>query len=673
LLDPEQSVRFLYLTILGALALMILWKKDEDNLVKSLGHITHWKNPILICIMAWLLATVISIPGSLQKSEGYVESARVLFFLFSYIWLSACLRMDSKNTIYVSTAFCIIGFILSIIGLKDFLQVISKVTVEDSYYQMGNMGNRNLLAIMVSLCLPFHLIAFEHYKSPMIRTGLSLNFLLIVSVVMLTNSRVGWLGLAVLAIAYLLVFAVMGLRGIVKRKLLVKLSLAFLAVVIAMAIPISILLTINPAAAVVTKQRLKSFINFPSEKNIHTESISERLQIWSNSIQLIKENPLTGVGAGNWKFRYAEKGLPERAQRGTVVFLQPHNDFLWVFSETGVIGGLAFTLLFVSGITAAIVTFSSWQKSSGENAAIVLAVFTGVCLYAVHSSFDFPKERPLIQFTFASILALSGILDNKKQGLRYSVTRISLAALLIFSLIISLIWIIRMQGELNLKKAINARAKGDVKTMKHRLEKINPVFFQSDLNGTPIDWYRSEFAYYRQDRAGFKKYSESSIKLNPYQLYNLYNLGSIYYKEADIKTAVYYWEKAVSIAPRFTDAAVNLSAAYYNEKNYSKAAELLGSPSVNFQNESYSIIVATVLGRYVNMMSDTISHPAIKDALRDLSTNPERVKKLQKGMSAKNESPYEAALSEAIYNESEITHSISLEEAQKLKSYYGLN
>lgn len=674
LLDPEQSIRFLYLTVLGALALVILWKKDEEKLAKSFCEIIHWKNPILICVVIWLFATVISIPGSLQKSEGYVETARVLFFLFSYIWLSACFRMDTKNILYVSVAFCIIGFILSIIGLKDFLQVISKLTADDTYYQMGNMGNRNLLAIMVSLCLPFHLLVFGHYKSPLIRTGLALNFLLGVTVVMFTNSRVGWLGLVALFAAYLLAFMAMSIKGAIEKKMIAKLSLGFLAFGVALAVPVLILFTINPAASDVTGQRLKSLIDFRSEKNIHTESISERLQIWSSSFQLIKENPLTGVGAGNWKFRYAEKGLPERAQRGSVVFLQPHNDFLWVFSETGVMGGLAFALLFVAAIATAA---TSLLKPGDLNGNVIIAVtlFTGACLYAVHSTFDFPKERPLISFAFAGVLALASTLDNKRTSLRYSIgnVRIILVTLFISSAMISWLWIARIQGELNLNKAIIARTKGDLKTMKRHLEKISSTFFQSDLNGTPIDWYRSELAYYSQDRAGFKKYSESSIKLNPYQLYNLYNLGSIYYKEGDIKTAVYYWEKAVSIAPRFTDAAVNLSAAYYNQKYYVKAAELLATPSVNFQNDSYSTIVATVLGRYINMVSDTISHPVLKEALRNLSVNPEKIKILQASMVAENEPPRKAALAQVIRETSETGGGITMEEAQKLRTYYGLN
>ncbi len=666
--DPEQSARFLYLTFFGAVLLGFLWIKEEKSLIRILPEIIHWKNSIFVCIMVWLTATILSLPITLQKSEGYVETSRVAFFLLSYVWVSAAFRTASRNTVYLSVGFCITGFMLSAIGLNDFLQVISKINASSAYYQMGNMGNRNLLAIMVSLCLPFHFILLEHYKPPVAKIAITLNLAFCAAVVMLTNSRVGWLGIAVMLIACGAVFLIMSFKGIIRRGLFIKLSPGLSVIAVAIVIPLMVLLMKNPDVAATTEQRLKSFVEFNSEKNIHTESINERFHIWRNSVQLIKENPLTGVGAGNWKFRYAEKGLPDRAQRGSVVFLQPHNDFLWVFSETGIIGGTAFLALFALGILLSGRQILAAVRFDFSHASVI-AAFTGTVMYAIHSFFDFPKERPLISFTFACILAM---IPSKKTNDSPSSARILIIALLALSLILSLFWIARIRGEMNMKKAIDARQSGNFSAMKKHLDKINPKFLESDLSGIPIDWYRSELAYLRQDRLAFKKYSESSIRLNPYQLYNLYNLGSIYYKDGDIQTAIRYWEKAVSIAPRFADAAVNLSAAYYNQKNYSKAAELLSKPSINFQNESHRAIAATVLGKYINLMSDTINMPELKTELRDLSVNPDRVKNLQSSIAATNRSLRDAAISEAIHSASETTRSISAEKAKSLKSFYGL-
>ena len=668
LIDAAQSIRFLYLTILAAVIIIYVWATYKNMVIQAMPQIVHWRNPLFICIIVWLTATVISISVALQKSEGYVEVARVAFFLLTFIWVSIIVRINSLNAINISIGFCLVSLILSSIGLKDFVNAISSITTRNSYYDMGNMGNRNLLAIMISLGLPFHLIVFEYFRKPVVRVGLLLNCLLGITVVTLTSSRVGWLGLAVLfLICAIVLFAAM-VKGSIKKGQLRKIVPALIFAIIVTAAPVYFLLLKNPEASENTIQRIKSFYDFRSEKNIHAASINERLQIWKGSLLLIKDHPLSGVGAGNWKFHYSEKGLPERSQKGSVVFLQPHNDFLWVFSETGIIGGLAFLSLFIIGVS-----FIIKAIYNGKTTAIHLTILMGIILYAVHSFFDFPKERPLISFTFACLLGFTSCVKEKYgDSSSLKVARITIGILLTISFFTAWLWTIRIQGELNLKKAISARDSKNLKGMKKYLDKINVTFFESDLTGTPLDWYRSELAYYQGDRKSFKKYSESSIKLNPHQLYNLYNLGSIYYKEGDAKTAIKYWEKAVRIAPLFADASVNLSAAYYNQGNYAKAAEILAKPTINYQNKSYYAIATTVFGRYVKSISDTTKHPEIKSMLHNLSLNAEQMMHLQLNVVRDNVSIRDAALAEAIYQAFKFSHTITKQDIEELKSYYKL-
>ena len=62
---------------------------------------------------------------------------------------------------------------------------------------------------------------------------------------------------------------------------------------------------------------------------------------------MAKANPLLGVGLGQWrlvfplygkiqKFRESGEGLVE------IFFQRPHNDYVWVLTETGIIGLLSY-------------------------------------------------------------------------------------------------------------------------------------------------------------------------------------------------------------------------------------------------------------------------------------------------------------------------------------------
>jgi len=89
---------------------------------------------------------------------------------------------------------------------------------------------------------------------------------------------------------------------------------------------------------------------FDTEGNVN-EISSGRVNKWEKAIQMGLSSPLTGVGLGNY-FDY----LPSKMQRGRtgvssidtqfeIAAQDPHNIFLTLFSETGVLGLISFILL----------------------------------------------------------------------------------------------------------------------------------------------------------------------------------------------------------------------------------------------------------------------------------------------------------------------------------------
>ena len=77
-------------------------------------------------------------------------------------------------------------------------------------------------------------------------------------------------------------------------------------------------------------------------------STKDRLELWTRTIQLIKEKPLFGHGLSDWKIemlKYGNKGLV--SEDNNTFYQRPHNDFLWIMSETGIIGILLYVAVFI--------------------------------------------------------------------------------------------------------------------------------------------------------------------------------------------------------------------------------------------------------------------------------------------------------------------------------------
>lgn len=115
-----------------------------------------------------------------------------------------------------------------------------------------------------------------------------------------------------------------------------------------------------------------------------TSSAHVRLQLWSISTQLIKENPLQGVGLGTFEPAYqdqlhkrfiayekgqAQKPLPE------FVFRDPHNWILSFWLNTGLVGLVSFATLNIMAIKGGFTDKESSTAKIASLALIIILVF----------------------------------------------------------------------------------------------------------------------------------------------------------------------------------------------------------------------------------------------------------------------------------------------------------
>lgn len=151
---------------------------------------------------------------------------------------------------------------------------------------------------------------------------------------------------------------------------------------------------------------------------LHKDEINEYLLTWKISLQILEENPVFGVGIGNFpkafgdaQTNYFEQG--EHADQEIALAANPNrpiNDFIQITTETGLIGILLFIGLLVS------ILFSSFRYLSkhpenlsvmGALIAFILAGFIGsptqslslsillVLLLALETSSTQPNKRKL--------------------------------------------------------------------------------------------------------------------------------------------------------------------------------------------------------------------------------------------------------------------------------------
>lgn len=96
---------------------------------------------------------------------------------------------------------------------------------------------------------------------------------------------------------------------------------------------------------------------------VKVESWNVRIQMIKHTWDMVLERPWLGWGIGSWNHQWAARVPQEIAE-----FNMPHNDLLWSGAQGGVLGGLAWLFLMLSGMGVA------WRSRGWAGAAALAAI-----------------------------------------------------------------------------------------------------------------------------------------------------------------------------------------------------------------------------------------------------------------------------------------------------------
>ena len=137
------------------------------------------------------------------------------------------------------------------------------------------------------------------------------------------------------------------------------------------------------------------------EKNL---SNLERVDRWMAAINMIKAYPIVGVGYGTYPFHF-KKYQDHRFDTPISNFFGfPHNDYLQLFSETGIFGISFWLLLFLIYYRTGIKCYFTIRDNVKQN--ILLGSLGGIITYLVHAFFNGYLQYDKVAIPFWVTLAI---------------------------------------------------------------------------------------------------------------------------------------------------------------------------------------------------------------------------------------------------------------------------
>ena len=290
-----------------------------------------------------------------------------------------------------------------------------------------------------------------------------------------------------------------------------------------------------------------------AEKVFDTSTIQSRMHYWKASKEMFLDNPISGVGGGQWKIEYPATGLKgtnESVMNGTTSILRPHNDILWLLSETG-IGAL----FFIGMMLLALLHLLKTKEQLLFGLTIVA--------FGAYGFGEFPLERTILLIPFAVAM---GYLASRSKSIYEGGKPLSMglsAVALIFTVAVS---VARVGGEKEAAQALDGYMKRNTRAMVQNSVAATGTFFEMDIYNNPMPYFEGLgilISGGQQPNAEILKKSaaafEQALEIHPNHILSLNQLAQIRRIEGNYAEASRLYNQVLTMSPRNTSAALRLA------------------------------------------------------------------------------------------------------------------
>lgn len=300
-------------------AAYFLWKSiKEDKLPISAGSLPFL---LLLLLLVYAISTLWAKSVLLHSGALTRESLYLLFSIL--VWMTAQQPQDLMRTMVFSSALVSMYALIQKTGLDPF----SWSEIDVRVRTVGTLGNPDYLSGFLALCLPFHLHGFIGSKGKR-KAFYFLTTTTTYLAMLSTYARGGWVSFFMMFLGFFFFFD--------KKQWL------FLAVYLALLTLIS-----GSQKVEIDQQPTNTLKRIVTIADTSYPSFQIRKYLFKSTSSMVRDAPWMGLGGDHFPFYFS----PYRSQKLVVLAgaerspEHPHNEYLLVAAERGLLGLLMFLWL----------------------------------------------------------------------------------------------------------------------------------------------------------------------------------------------------------------------------------------------------------------------------------------------------------------------------------------
>ncbi len=575
--DVSQSVRLVALLtgLLVAVPFMVL--------LPQVARRCDWsvlRNPIVLTSAVYLATCWLSLAFAINVSAGFGDCFRTLGAFLVLCVISLVLPVATRWRQWLLEAAVVTTLVAVVAGYARMWPLVAQGVPSrralDMAFLDGLMSNVNLFAAWLLLLIPWCVVAAVILRGRWRGAAMALAAAAAILVVLL-QSRATWLGLLAAAVTWggaILVFR----QSLAASDRLRRAVVALFAVGIVMALGLVAIARTDSSAGEAIRSRV---VTRPHQAA--GPSDGGRMMVWGLTRRMIEDHFWTGVGAGNFPIRLHEYfgpddagNIPDFQSLSSDNWIQPHNDFLWVFAEKGLWGFLAFVAIFGFAGRAAVSVLR--RPGSTSDAWLALASLGALTAYATESCFDFPLDRVSHQVVLAVHLAVLVVLSHKQRepAAPRALPGWLIAPPVMASLALGLCYAwAAWHQELHVMIARRAQHESNWLAMRDSARQATTPWKTLDPLAVPVALLEGIAKVHLDDLEGATSCFERAYAANPNRLAVLQNLGAAYAQTGRVDKAIAAFTIAAHRYPDRLDVRSNLASALIDAGRFDEAVAVL--------------------------------------------------------------------------------------------------
>ena len=460
-------------------------------------------------------------------------------------------------------AILVTGTGIALFGILQYLGVIDRSWWAVPKFLSATYVNHNHFAGLMELCIPVCVGMMLSEKELGKKSLYIYAFLIMCIALLLSLSRGGWFSLTV---AMIFMFVAIFRKGRTRSAFFI---IAFLLITLGVFI-------FNSAYVDLVLKRIASYAEL---------DFSGRLLIWKGTIGIIKDNWLSGTGAGTFIYNF-----PKYRPAALNMFANfAHSDYLQVFSEMGIFGLTLMVSIIALIIRKGLKTYNTAKTSFKRWLPLSLA--TGILSMSIHAIADFNFYIPANAIIFTVFSAFIFNLTSKKEkarrpiilrqrpvmyGFLKSAVFVASAVLIVFigSYVFADLYSMVSTKALSNNELEKAEGMGVIAT---RLCPLNHIYFHRLAN------IYTKKGGMEQSEESFKH----ALRLNPMDAWSWIGLADVYSEQGVSESAVTSYGKAVELDPlnsyylkKFAEFLLNTGDTRFSSQMYKKASYVMSACEV---------------------------------------------------------------------------------------------